>query len=208
MAILKVASLGNPVLRERAREVAPHELRDGAFARFLDDLVDTMREYEGVGLAAPQVHRSIRVAAIESWRNARYPEAPEVPLRVLINPLVTPLTDEPIEWWEGCLSIPGLRGLVRRPRRVRVASLDAEGRSQEFEAEGFLAVVVQHEVDHLDGKVFLERMEDLRTLAFQKEYERYWATEGGAPPGSPEEESEAGPPAARERAGTAAGGDA
>src|ERR1051325_12221853 len=141
MAILKVAQMGNPVLRERAREVAPGELGTPEFLRFADDLVETMREYEGVGLAAPQVHRSLRVFAVEAYRNARYPDAPEIPLRVIVNPVVTPLTAETIEWWEGCLSIPGLRGLVVRPRRVRVESLDAAGARQVFEAEGFLAVV-------------------------------------------------------------------
>lgn len=183
MAVLKVAQLGHPVLRERARDVSSGELGDPGFQRLLGDLVDTMREYEGVGLAAPQVHVGLRVACLEAYRNARYPEAPEVPLRVLVNPVVTPLTEEPIEWWEGCLSIPGLRGLVKRPRRVRVRALDAGGGPLDFEAEGFLAVVVQHEADHLDGRLFLDRMDGLGKLAFQKEYERYWASEGGDPDG-------------------------
>ncbi|MEK7765105.1 MAG: peptide deformylase [bacterium] len=194
MAILKVAQMGHPILRARARAVTPAELATPDFKRFLADLVETMREYEGVGLAAPQVHRGVRVAVIEAYRNARYPDAPDVPLRILVNPRVTPLTETRIEWWEGCLSIPGLRGLVRRPRKVRVEALDGTGTPRVFTAEDFLAVVVQHETDHLDGRLFLDRMDDLSELSFQKEYERHHlAHESNArEPGRPSRRGRAG----------------
>jgi peptide deformylase len=193
MAILKVAQLGHPVLRAKARPVDAEDLRDPAFQRLIDDMIETMREYDGVGLAAPQVHVSKRLAVIESHRNPRYPDAPEFPLSVLVNPVLTPLTDEPFEWWEGCLSIPGLRGLVRRPARVRVEALDREGRPFAREVEGFTATVHQHEVDHLDGVVFLDRMQDLSALSFEREYARFHAP--AAPDGGEEDEDdEAGEP--------------
>lgn len=175
MAILKVAQLGHPVLRRRADPVTADELRDPAFQRFIDDLIETMREYEGVGLAAPQVHVSKRVAVVESHRNPRYPDAPEFPLTVLVNPVITPLTDEAFEWWEGCLSIPGMRGRVLRPAKIRVEFQDRTGAAAVTEVEGFTAIVHQHETDHLDGIVYLDRMEDLRELSFEREYRMYWA---------------------------------
>lgn len=175
MAILKVAQMGHPVLREPAAAVSPEELRSEGFQQFIADMIETMREYDGVGLAAPQVHRSQRVVMIESHQNPRYPEAPEFPLRVLVNPIVEPLTDETMQWWEGCLSVPGLRGLVHRPRQIKVAAQDEHGQALSFTAEDFSAIVIQHEVDHLNGLLFLDRMADLKMLAFQPEYERYFA---------------------------------
>lgn len=188
MAILKVAQLGHPVLRRRADPVSPEELQTPEFQRFIDDLIETMREYEGVGLAAPQVHVSKRVAVVESHRNPRYPEAPEFPLTVLVNPVLTPLTDEAIEWWEGCLSIPGMRGRVLRPRKVKVEAQDRTGAPTVTEVEGFTAVVHQHETDHLDGIVYFDRMEDLRELAFEREYRMHWAK-----PEDDDDEDENGP---------------
>ncbi len=175
MAVLKVVQMGQPVLRERAAEVTEREIRSGAFRGFVDDMVETMRDYAGVGLAAPQVNVGKRVAVIEARPNTRYPDAPELPLQVLINPVLTPLTDELGFLWEGCLSIPGIRGLVNRPKRIRVQALDPDGNPVDFEAEGFHAIVIQHETDHLDGILFIDRMKDLRKLAFQKEYERFFA---------------------------------
>lgn len=175
MSVLKVVQMGQPVLREPAAEVTEREIRTEEFRRFVDDMVETMRDYAGVGLAAPQVNVSKRVAVIEARPNTRYPDAPELPLQVLINPVITPLTDELGMLWEGCLSIPGIRGLVNRPKRIRVQATDADGQLVDFEAEGFHAIVIQHETDHLNGILFLDRMKDLRKLAFQKEYERFFA---------------------------------
>jgi len=175
MSILKVAQLGHPVLRRPADPVTADDLLDPAFQRLIDDMIETMREYEGVGLAAPQVHISKRVAVIENHRNPRYPDAPEFPLTVLVNPVITPLTDVAIEWWEGCLSIPGLRGRVLRPAKIRVEFQDRTGAAAVAEIEGFTAIVHQHETDHLDGIVYLDRMEDLRELAFDREYRQYWS---------------------------------
>ena len=175
MSILKVAQMGHPVLRTRAEEVTPEELRTPEVQRLIDDMLVTMREYQGVGLAAPQVHVGKRIAVIESHKNPRYPDAGDFAMRVLVNPVLTPLTGETIRWWEGCLSIPGIRGLVHRPVKIRVECLDRDGAPQEFVAEGFSAVVIQHETDHLDGVLYLDRMSDLRALAYQREYEEYWA---------------------------------
>jgi peptide deformylase len=175
MAILKVARMGNPVLREVAKDVDPAEIATPEFQQFVDSLVQTMREYDGAGLAAPQVHVSKRVAVLEVADNPRYPDAPEVPLTVLVNPRVRPLTDERIRVWEGCLSIPELRGLVPRVARVELEAFDRGGRPLKRRFEGFPAAVVQHECDHLDGVLFLDRVEDTRTLAFLREYQRYHA---------------------------------
>jgi peptide deformylase len=170
MAILKVARIGNPVIREVAQPIeqvgSPH------VQRLIDDMIETMHEHDGVGLAAPQVHASLRLVVIE------VPSSVEgagdgVPLTVLVNPVVRPLGAARSEGWEGCLSIPDLRGLVPRVERVRLEAMDREGRAYVAEASGFFARVIQHECDHLDGIVYLDRMEDLRSLAFLREFERY-----------------------------------
>jgi peptide deformylase len=170
--ILKVGRIGHPVVRAAAREVTRGEIRSGGMQQLIDDMVETMYEYEGVGLAAPQVHVGLRLAVIQvppSDERARE----EVPLTVLVNPVVTPLDEEREEGWEGCLSIPDLRGLVPRLTRLRLDALDRQGKAYSVEASGFFARVIQHECDHLDGRVYLDRMKDLRTLSFLPEFERY-----------------------------------
>lgn len=174
MSILKTSKLGNPVLRRAAQEVSPAELKTPAVQKLIDDMIETMREYDGVGLAAPQVHESRRIAVMEVHDNRRYPKAPDVPLLILVNPVFESKSEETIEGWEGCLSIEGFRGRVPRSRRVTVGYLDRHGLAQSLEAEGFPAVVLQHELDHLAGKVFLDRMPDLSTLTHLKEYDRFW----------------------------------
>ena len=174
MAILKVARLGHPVLRTPAREVPAEAVGQADFQRFIDDMVVTMREYQGVGLAAVQVHESMQVAVLEVADNARYPGKPAVPLSVLINPQIVPLDDETEEDWEGCLSIPEIRGRVPRYKRLRVTALDRDGNALDFVAEGFHARVIQHEVDHLRGHVYMDRMPDLLTLTYLTELARYW----------------------------------
>jgi peptide deformylase len=174
MSILKVARLGHPVLRRVAEPVSEKELRSESTILLMTDMVETMREYDGVGLAADQVHVSKQIAVLEVADNPRYPEKPAVPLTVLINPLITPLTEELEEDWEGCLSIPDLRGRVPRYKSIKVQTLDRKGAPLEFVATGFHARVIQHEWDHLHGKVYLDRMSDLSTLCFLSEFSRYW----------------------------------
>jgi peptide deformylase len=174
MAILKVARLGHPVLRQVAKPVPQGEIKSPAIQRLIDDMIETMHEYDGVGIAAPQVHESLQIAVIEVARNPRYPRAPEIPLTVLINPEITARSDAKRTGWEGCLSVDGLRGQVPRSEQLTARWLDRTGRPVQVEAQGFFAVVIQHEVDHLNGKVFLDRMADLTTLTHLQEYERYW----------------------------------
>ncbi len=174
MSILKVARLGNPVLRRAAGEVPPDRLPAPEIQKLIGDMVETMREHDGVGLAAVQVHEPVQIAVLEVAENPRYPQKPQVPLSVLINPRITPLSDEMEEDWEGCLSIPELRGKVLRYQSIRVQGLDRQGRELDFVARGFHARVIQHEWDHLNGKVFLDRMRDFSTLTYLQEFSRYW----------------------------------
>jgi len=174
MAILKVCRLGHPGLRQVAEAVPAETIARPAFQQFIDDLIETMYEYDGVGLAAPQVHVSQQVAVLEVDKHPRYPDAPAVPLTVLINPRVTILDEETVDGWEGCLSIPDLRGVVPRYRELRVEALDRHGNSLDFIARDFHARVIQHEYDHLQGKVYADRMASLETLTHLPEWHRYW----------------------------------
>ena len=174
MSILKVARLGHPILRKVAANLSPRELQSGPMQQFIDDMVETMKEYDGVGLAADQVHQSRQIAVLEVADNPRYPGKPQVPLTVLVNPRITPLSDETEEDWEGCLSVPDLRGKVPRYKHIRVEGLDRTGKRLDFVASDFHARVIQHEYDHLNGKVYLDRMRDLSTLSFLQEFARHW----------------------------------
>ena len=174
MAILKVARLGHPVLREVAKPVDPRAIHTPQFQRFVDDMIETMREYDGAGLAANQVHTLLQVAVIEVLGNPRYPDVPAVPLMVLINPVVTPLTDETEEGWEGCLSVPDMRGMVPSRTAVRLTCLDREGQTVDLVAKDFFARVCQHETDHLNGIVYLDRMRSLATLSHIAEWNKHW----------------------------------
>jgi peptide deformylase len=174
MSILKVTRLGHPVLRKVTETVSQSELESPALQKFIDDMIETMKEYDGVGLAADQVHESKQIAVLEVADNPRYPEKPQVPLTVLVNPTITPLSKDIEEDWEGCLSIPDLRGMVPRYKSVRVQALDREGKEIDFVANEFHARVIQHEFDHLNGKVYLDRMRDFSTLTFLQEFARYW----------------------------------
>lgn len=179
MAIRKIAQMGDPVLRRRAEEVPPAEIASARIQSLIDDMIETMRDADGAGIAAPQVNESLRISVIEVTRNPRYPDFPGIPFTVLVNPLIEPLVDtapladrDSIVMYEGCLSVNGIRGRVRRPRKVRVRGLDREGRALDFTWEGVPAAVVQHETDHLDGVLFVDRAEP-RSLTFLREYERY-----------------------------------
>lgn len=174
MSILKVARLGHPVLRQVSANLPERELQSAAMQKLIDDMIETMKEYDGVGLAADQVHESKQVAVLEVANNPRYPNKPDVPLTVLVNPKVTPLSDALEEDWEGCLSIPDLRGKVPRYTSVRVQAWDRNGQELDYVATGFHARVIQHEFDHLNGKLYVDRMRDLTTLSFLQEFARYW----------------------------------
>ena len=174
MSILKVAKLGNPVLRKVAGDVPLDQLSSPLLQKFIDDMIETMHDYDGVGLDAVQVHESKKIAVLEVADNPRYPNKPTVPLTVLINPSITVLSDETEEDWEGCLSVPELRGRVPRQKTIRVQARDRDGKDINFVAAGFHARVIQHEWDHLNGKVFLDRMRDFSTLTYLQELARYW----------------------------------
>jgi len=174
MAILKVARLGHPVLRQLAEPVPLGEIRSKDTQRLIDDMIETMHEYNGAGLAAPQVHVLKQICVIEVDGNPRYPDAPGIPLTVLINPRVTPLTEEMEEGWEGCLSVPDMRGMVPRYTTVRLEGHDRDGERIEVVAKEFFARVIQHETDHLHGTVYLDRMRDFSTLTHLAEWNKYW----------------------------------
>ena len=176
MAVLKVAKLGNPILRQISKKVNLKELADqqGELQGFIDDMIDTMREENGVGLAAPQVNRSQQIVVLEYENNERYPDESSIPLTVLVNPVLSDYGEEKVLGWESCLSLVDFRGLVPRSTSVTLKAYDRDGDRIEKRATGFEAVVLQHEIDHLNGKVFLDRMEDLTKLAYQEEFEEFW----------------------------------
>ena len=174
MAILKVARLGHPVLRKVAEPVAVKQITSPDTQRLIDDMVETMREYNGAGLAAPQVHTLQQICVIEVNGNPRYPDAPSIPLTVLINPVVTPLTSEMDDGWEGCLSVPEMRGVVPRYTTVRLEAYGRDGERIDTVAKEFFARVIQHETDHLRGIVYVDRMRDLSTLTHLAEWNKHW----------------------------------
>jgi len=169
MSILKVSRLGHPVLRMESQRVSSAMLGSAKIQTLIDDMMETMVEYYGVGLAAPQVHESLAIAVIES-----HGPRGDIPMTVLVNPEVTVLDETFIDDWEGCLSIPDFRGRVPRWRKLRVDALDRHGAKFQIVTEGFFARVIQHEFDHLSGKVYMDRMPDLKTLTHFAEFQRYW----------------------------------
>lgn len=173
MAIRKVAQLGHPVLRANAEPIEKDAIRSPAIQNLIDDMIETKREYTGVGLAAPQVHEALQLIVVGFEDNPRYPDAERIPLRAVINPKITDFSTGMEEDWESCLSVDNLSGLVKRARQITVNGLDREGNHIEISAEGFEARVYQHEIDHLYGKVFLDRMSDLKSLSFGKEFSKF-----------------------------------
>jgi len=181
VAIRKIAQMGEPVLRRRADLVDPKEIGSSFIQTLIEDMIETMHDADGAGLAAPQVYESLQLCVIEVDKNPRYPQFEPIPLTVLINPIVTPLVgtgagelsaEDSFQMYEGCLSVPGMRGQVARPRKVRVQALDRAGKALDFVWESFRAVVVQHETDHLFGTLYVDRA-DPKTLTFLREYERF-----------------------------------
>jgi peptide deformylase len=173
MALRKIATIGHPVLRQVARELTRDELGSAPMQRLVDDLVDTMRDASGAGIAANQVHEPVRVCVVEIKDNPRYPYLPSWPLTILVNPVVVPTTDETFLNFEGCLSVPNLRGQVPRFTSVQVRAWDRRGKDLEFEVKGLTAGTFQHELDHLDGRLFVDGVTDTRTLCTWTDFERF-----------------------------------
>jgi peptide deformylase len=173
MSILKVARMGHPVLRAKTRPVEKAEIKSQALQKLIDDMIETMAEYHGVGLAAPQVHERVRlfVALLDPAADDDQPPEPTA----IINPDIAVVGSDVVEDWEGCLSIPDIRGRVPRAREIKVRALDRRGDRIELRAQNFAARVIQHETDHLDGVLFFDRMKSFESLTFLEEYSRFWA---------------------------------
>jgi len=173
MAIRKIATLGHPVLREEARRLTREELASPDIQRLIDDMIETMHDANGAGIAANQVFSPVRICTVEVRNNPRYPYKPNYPLTVLVNPVVTPTTDDTFVNNEGCLSVPNLRGEVKRFTAVKVEAWNRAGEEIAFEVKGLTAGTFQHELDHLDGKLFVDRVHDTRSLATWADFERH-----------------------------------
>ena len=173
MSVREILHVGNPLLRERSREVSPYELESPELQRLIDDLIDTMRAANGAGIAAPQIGELVRVATIEVTHNPRYPYKPPIPLTVVVNPVITFLDDELVEVNEGCLSVPGMRGNVMRHVNIRVRYWDRHGEEHDEVERGLTAGTFQHELDHLDGVLFLDRVHDTHSLTTWEQFERF-----------------------------------
>ena len=173
MSVREIVTVGHPVLRQRARDVTADELASPDVQGLIDDLIDTMRHANGAGIAANQIGVPLRVTTIEVGDNPRYPYKPRIPLTVVVNPVIEPLDDETVEINEGCLSVPNLRGVVSRFVNVRVRYLDRDGVEHDEIKRGLTAGTFQHELDHLDGFLFLDRLTDTRTLTTWEQFERF-----------------------------------
>jgi len=165
--------MGNPVLRQVTNNLERDEILSDKFSQLLADLKDSMKHYGGIGIAAPQIGIPLKVAIIELPEDNRYGQKVNLPFTVFINPLITYLTEEKQGFWEGCLSLPGLRGYVERPSKVQVNYLDEKGNQKEIIAEGFLATVLQHELDHLEGVLYIDRISDRKMISYQDEYNEF-----------------------------------
>lgn len=163
--------MGHPVLRDKARQIEAKELKTAAMQKLIDDMIDTMHEYSGIGLAAPQIHESVRLFVANLDPQGRGSgEA-----LAIVNPQISVVGDKTVEGWEGCLSIPDIRGLVPRAFHISVVALDRHGKRLEFEVQDFPARVIQHETDHLDGVLFFDRMRSFESLTYMEEFSRYHA---------------------------------
>jgi peptide deformylase len=174
MAIRKIIRMGHPLLREVARPLRAEEIASPWLHDLIADMSDTLHDYGGIGLAAPQIGESVRVAIIEiAGGPTRYGDLAPMPLTVFINPVTEVLDPATRGYWEGCLSVPGLRGFVERPQHVRIRYQTLDGHHETLELHGFRATVFQHELDHLDGKLYIDHITDTRLLAFEEEFTRY-----------------------------------
>ena len=173
MSLLKIAQVGHPILRQPARALTADEIQSPAIQSFIDDLIETMRDANGAGLAANQVYNAIQICVIEVKDNPRYPYKPNIPLQVLINPQITVLSEEEFENFEGCLSVPNIRGRVRRKAEIQIDYIDREGIPHQRVVRGITAGTYQHEVDHLFGKLFLDHVFDSTSLCTWQEFDRH-----------------------------------
>ena len=173
MSVREILHVGNPLLREVSREVSHDELASPGMQQLIDDLIDTMHAANGAGIAAPQVGALVRITTIEVNKNPRYPYKPPIPLTVVVNPVIEFLDDEMVEVNEGCLSVPNMRGNVMRHVNIRVRYHDRHGVEHDEVKRGLTAGTFQHEIDHLDGLLFLDRVHDTRTLTTWEQFERY-----------------------------------
>ncbi len=173
MTVREILHVGNPLLREVSREVTRDELASAPMQRLVDDLIDTMRAANGAGIAAPQIGELVRIATIEVNTNPRYPYKPKIPLTVVVNPVVEFLDDEMVDVNEGCLSVPNMRGNVMRHVNIRVRYLDRDGNEHDEVKRGLTAGTFQHELDHLDGLLFLDKVFDTTTLTTWEQFERF-----------------------------------
>ena len=174
MPFRKITQIGHPVLRQKARPLTREELLAPATQQLIDDMIDTMRDAQGAGLAAIQVYEPVRIAVVEVTQNARYPYKPPIPLTILVNPELTPIEDERFDNYEGCLSVPRLTGYVRRYRSVRVDGFDEHGEPRTWTFTGWPARIAQHEIDHLNGVLYLDRVET-RSLSTVENYANLWS---------------------------------
>ena len=174
MSLLKIAQIGHPILRQTARALTADEIKSPGIQQFIDDMIETMRDANGAGLAANQVYNPIQICVLEVENNPRYPYKPRIPLEVLINPIITVLSDEQFENFEGCLSVPNIRGRVRRKAEIQMDYIDREGTLHQKIVRGITAGTYQHEVDHLHGKVFLDHVFDSTSLCTWQEFERHY----------------------------------
>ncbi|MBD3646353.1 MAG: peptide deformylase [Pseudomonadales bacterium] len=174
MAVLEVIRMGHPTLRKQAAPWPKEKITTDEFRQLVVDLRETMHAYGGIGLAAPQVNLPWQIAVIEVGDEpSRYGNIEPLPFAVYVNPEITVLDDATAGYWEGCLSVPGMMGYVERPQHIRVDYLDDTGEQRSLEARGFLATVFQHEFDHLQGKLYIDRLKDTTRLAFEEEYRQF-----------------------------------
>lgn len=171
--IRPITRMGNPILRKKTQQVSEAYLKSDDFDRLTQDMHDSMKHYGGIGIAAPQIGVDLQIAIIEIGGINRYGENIALPFTVFINPKIEFLTSDLQGFWEGCLSVPGLRGFVERPKKIKVNYLSSSGKQEEIIAEGFLATVLQHELDHLEGILYVDRIKDMKKLSYQEEFEDF-----------------------------------
>lgn len=178
MAIRKVIRMGHPTLRQIAQDVELEEIKSKEMKDLIADMIETMKDYDGIGLAAPQINISKQIAIIEvPDDSSRYPDSEGSQLFVMFNPKITPLTEELQGFWEGCLSVPDLRGFVERPKKIKVDYTNFEGERVSMEVEGFLATVFQHELDHLQGELYIDKIKSSKLLSFCQEFDEFYSEE-------------------------------
>jgi len=176
MTVLNIIKMGHPTLRREADPYPADQIGSREFRQLVGDLRETMHAAGGIGLAAPQVDVPWKIAVIEvPETGTRYGDTPELPFGVYVNPVITVLDSEEAGYWEGCLSVPGMMGYVERPQHIRVDYLDESGRSRSLDASGFIATVFQHEFDHLNGTLYVDRLKDSRLFMFEEEFRQFHA---------------------------------